>query len=120
LISSKRTMLILYNLSNDPTAPMSGRQHSLKLANKWVKLIMVWKREKSILCLVVSILQKRLNKWVQLNREKITFGKPKPEGSGSLTKRIASFDKDTQATTVYTSMREAARTMFFPKSSESL
>jgi len=48
------------------------------------------------------------------------FGKPKPEGSGSLTKRIASFDKDTQATTVYTSMREAARTMFFPKSSESL
>jgi hypothetical protein len=48
---------------------------------------------------------------IQRGENNPRFGKPRPEGAGKPCKKLQVFDKDTNVTTLYPSISEAARVL---------
>ena len=101
-----------YNISKNPTAPMSGRIHSLETLKK----MSVWIRSPETRKRIAGALYGRNQS--EETKKKISgamsgennpmFGRPRPTGTGRASQAIEVFDLDTNETTQYESISAAA------------
>lgn len=98
-----------YNIAKDPTAPMSGRKHSdetkilMSETKKGENNPMFGKNHSEETKTKISD--------AIIGENHPMYGKPKPEGAGRLSQQIEVTDIKNNQTTIYDSIREAARVL---------
>jgi group I intron endonuclease len=111
-----------YNIGKDPTAPMSGRNHSeetkkiISDAKKGKNNPMYGKNHSPETKQIMSDAKKGENHpmFGKTGENHPRFGQPRPAGAGKPSQTIEVFDLKEKTTTYYNSISEAARALNLP------